>query len=78
MRESWAPRTLQTIEVGLKSFHNFLGECEVENASQRAASPAEVIRFIAYFSVQKKAPATINTYVSAVSMFSETLVRTSR
>ena len=67
VKKSWAPRTLQTIEVGLKSFHQFLGECDVTNASDRAASPAEVIRFIAYLSVQKKAPATINTYVSAVS-----------
>jgi hypothetical protein len=67
MEKSWAPRTLQTIEVGLKSFHNLLEECDVANASERAASPAEVIRFIAYLSIQKKAPARINTYVSVVS-----------
>jgi site-specific recombinase XerD len=67
VRESWAPRTLQTIEVGLKSFHRFLEQCEVSNVSQKAASPEDVIRYIAFLSILKKAPTTINTYVSAIS-----------
>ena len=65
--ESWAPRTLHTMEVGLKSFHNFLDKCGVSNVGQKRSKPAEVIRYIAFLAIQKKAPTTISTYVSAIS-----------
>ena len=67
VKESWAPRSQRTMEVGLKSFHNFLEKCGVSNVGQKRYKPAEVIRYIAYLAIQKKAPTTISIYVSAIS-----------
>ena len=67
VKESWAPRSQRTMEVGLKSFHEFLENCGVSNVGRKRSKPAEIIRYISYLAIQKKAPTTISTYVSAIS-----------
>ena len=67
VRDSWAPRTWRTMEVGVKSFHDFLEKCDICDIGRKAANPDDIVRYIAFLTIQRKAPSTINTYVSAIS-----------
>jgi hypothetical protein len=63
---SWAPRTLQVFEVGMTQFRLFRAEMSNDNLDA-PSNPTEIIRFISSLSLKKKATATINAYISAVS-----------
>ena len=68
---AWAPRTLQMYEVGMTSFRSFRAEYDCHNVNS-AAKSVEVTRFIAWLSLQKRAPSTISAYVSAISNWHKT------
>ena len=68
---SWAPRTLQMFEVGNRQFKQF--RIEINSPSPDGpATDLEVNRFISHLSLSKKAPATINSYVCAISTWHKT------
>lgn len=68
---AWAPRTLQTYQVGMDKFHNFRIKMKARNPCG-AANAVEMVRFIASLSLERKAPTTIAAYVSAVSNWHKT------
>ena len=68
---AWAPRTLQTYEVGMSNFRAF----RITTGCTNLMTPAdarEIIRFIALLSLKKKAPSTITAYVAAISNWHKT------
>ena len=60
---AWAPRTLQMFEVGMSNFRKITHSPNVNSP----ASTTEVKLFVAFLSLKKMAPSTINAYVCAVS-----------
>jgi hypothetical protein len=63
---SWAPRTLQMLEIGMSHFRAFRAEIKMKGRDC-TSDPIEVKRFISFLFLKKKAPSTINYYVTAVS-----------
>jgi hypothetical protein len=63
---AWAPRTLQMFEVGMSNFRKFRVAIQSPHANA-PASPTEVKHFVAFLSLKKMSPSTINSYVCAVS-----------
>ena len=71
VRLAWAPRTLQMYEVGMENFKKFrhkLGDTDITAPS----NPLQINRFIAYLSLEGKAPSTISAYISAISNWHKT------
>jgi hypothetical protein len=58
-------------EVGKRSFEQFR-EQMISQPTKGPASERKIIRFIASLSINKKAPATINSYVCAISNWHKT------
>ena len=71
VQRAWAPRTLQMFEVWKRSFELFR-ETMQSPSKKGLASTLEITRFIASLSLNKKAPATISSYVCAISNWHKT------
>jgi hypothetical protein len=71
VQRAWAPITLQMFEVGKRSFEQFR-ESMQSPSKEGPASKLEITRFNVSLSLTKKAPATISSYVCAISNWHKT------